>query len=76
MKRIFTILALILNAIALSNCVNTDEQLDEDSTYLTSHYLDILNDYGFVEDMTENGVTLLRMFPFLGDEQIISNLFD
>jgi hypothetical protein len=51
------------------------QQLITDRSYLANHYIDILEARGFVEDMSENKVRLLAMFPFVGDEDIINDLF-
>lgn len=46
-----------------------------DRTYLANHYIDILESHYFDEDMSENRVKLLGMFPFVGDDEIVSDLF-
>lgn len=67
---------LNLSDYGLSFDFITLEQLLIDSTYLVDHYPEVLLDYGFSTDMTANREILMNMFPFLGDEQIISDLFD
>lgn len=52
----------------------TLSQVLEDASYLETHYPEILTSYGFSTDMTENHTSLLELFPFGADEQIVSDL--
>jgi hypothetical protein len=71
----FTQETLALSAYGLSFKTITYQQLLNDRVYLANNYIDILEIYGFVEDMSENRIRLLAMFPFVGDEDIINDLF-
>ncbi|MBU1143505.1 MAG: hypothetical protein KKH92_07670 [Firmicutes bacterium] len=54
----------------------TIEELISDIPFLENNYARILEEYGFVEDMAQNKTILLNMFPYLGNQDIIDELFN
>ena len=58
---------LSFNAVTLN-------ELNQDRVFLYNHYLQILHDFGFSENMEDNSDILNDLFPFFADSQMIKQL--